>query len=154
MVIKANGIVHADENWSDKFYLNQGCLYQLVSGRKTCHLTDYFLLGNFANCEQWQTTSLCELILTAWLKKVILKYVPECWKWCLRENKISTFCSSACPWILLGGAWCNASVFQLNTPSIQITHLSHFLMTTLLCWIKINSKQQLLPPTKRIHDVT
>ena len=52
MVIKASGIVHADENWLDKFYLNQGCLYQLVSGRKTCHLTDYFLLGNFANCEQ------------------------------------------------------------------------------------------------------
>ena len=116
---------------------------------KTCHLTDYFLWGNFANCEQWQTTSLCELILTAWLKKVILKYVPECWKWCLRENKISTFFSSACPWILLGGAWCNASVFQLNTPSVQITHLSHFLMTTLLCWIKITSKRQLFTPKKK-----
>lgn len=69
MVIKANGIVHADENWSDKFYLNQGCLYQVVSGRKPCCLTDHFLLGSFANCEQRQTTSLCELILTsAWLK--------------------------------------------------------------------------------------
>ena len=69
VVIKANGIVHADESWSDKFYLNQGCLYQLVGGRKTCCLTDHFLLGNFANCEQHQTTSLCELIQTsAWLK--------------------------------------------------------------------------------------
>ena len=108
-------------------------------------------------CKPWATTdnkSLWTDSNISMAKKSILKYVPECWKQYLKGNKISTFFSSAFPWILLGGAWCNASVFQLNTPSVQITHLSHFLMTTLLCWIKINSKQQLLPLKKRIHDVT
>ena len=71
-------------------------------------------------------------------KKMLLKYVPECWGTRLSKFQISNVSGGACPWTLLDGrvalqltVLAMQAQFTSAAYSVQIRHPLHFLMTTL-----------------------